>query len=152
MKPAPKTPPKRSRARQKTPRRAPAPVLNVGGLVGSILGGLIGQHVSKMMTPGLAALPGVRPLAGMADAIAETHAPPTDDLVEVAHTKIQEMTMADKDGKTIDGSSGPSASTTSPDGRPMCVACGRYHGSVNEGRLCLENEIRRLRARPHGEG
>jgi hypothetical protein len=29
---------------------------------------------------------------------------------------------------------------------PKCIACGRYHGGVNQGALCLEHEIRRLRA------
>ncbi len=27
-----------------------------------------------------------------------------------------------------------------------CIACGQYHGSMNDGRRCLENEIRRIRA------
>jgi hypothetical protein len=31
--------------------------------------------------------------------------------------------------------------------RETCVACGGSHGSVNIGRMCLEKEIRRLRAR-----
>ena len=34
-----------------------------------------------------------------------------------------------------------------PEPRPMCIACGRYHGGVNEGRVCLEREVLRLRAR-----
>lgn len=28
---------------------------------------------------------------------------------------------------------------------PKCVACGAVHGGVGEGRICLENEVRRLR-------
>ena len=28
---------------------------------------------------------------------------------------------------------------------PRCVACGAVHGGVGEGRICLENEVRRLR-------
>ena len=28
---------------------------------------------------------------------------------------------------------------------PRCVACGAVHGGIGEGRICLENEVRRLR-------
>lgn len=35
---------------------------------------------------------------------------------------------------------------------PKCVACGRYHGSVNASTRCLEVEMRRLRDVLTGRG
>ena len=56
--------------------------------------------------------------------------------------------MADEKNRPIEGAMvgatlphGPPAN----DMPPTCVACGKYHGSVNVGRHCLELEVVRLR-------
>ena len=40
----------------------------------------------------------------------------------------------------------PAHADTRAEPIPRCVACGAVHGGVGAGRLCLENEVRRLRA------
>jgi hypothetical protein len=63
--------------------------------------------------------------------------------------------MADDKGRPIHESSpvspiGGVAANATPAGvdphAPKCVACGRYHGSINVSTRCLEDKVRELRA------
>lgn len=56
--------------------------------------------------------------------------------------------MADDKGKLVAVELAPSPpphASTAPERPRNCVACAQYHGSEGQGRLCLENEVRRLR-------
>jgi len=57
--------------------------------------------------------------------------------------------MADETGKALAPAlpaSPPSHDDERPKPLPKCIACGAVHGGVGAGFLCLENEVRRLRA------
>lgn len=40
----------------------------------------------------------------------------------------------------------PPHDSTGAERPKACIACGFVHGGIGEGRICLENEVRRLRA------
>lgn len=56
--------------------------------------------------------------------------------------------MADDKGRAVSTELAPSPTAHAPtraDKPKNCVACGHYHGSEGMGRICLENEVHRLR-------